>query len=182
MKKLIPVNKEDVARGAKPKYKMEDVWPISQEVLEQLRPHCIRCQIAGSIRRGKDLIGDIEIVAVCKPYEFGLLESGIATVVNRWEKVKGKMDIKCKYTQRILPSGIKLDLFMVQEDNWGLHLATRTGSAAYSHQVLAKGWVKAGFRSVDGYLTKDGDKVPVKEEMELYRLIGVKWIEPRYRK
>jgi hypothetical protein len=37
-----------------------------------------------------------------------------------------------KHTRRILPCGMKLDVFMVTADTWGLQLAIRTGSAAFS--------------------------------------------------
>ena len=36
---------------------------IADQVIERLRPHCERVQIAGSIRRGKERVKDIEIVA-----------------------------------------------------------------------------------------------------------------------
>lgn len=67
MEKLLPVNPDEVARGFKPKYRLEDVWPIAQDVVGQLRPHCYRAELAGSVRRGKNLIGDIEVVAIPKP-------------------------------------------------------------------------------------------------------------------
>src|SRR3989344_5106370 len=114
------------------KYPYEEAFKIATRVLEQLRPHCIRAEIAGSIRRKKSEVGDIEIVVIAKPFEIGLFQSGIVAVVNQWEKVKG--ELPCKYTQRILPEGIKLDLFFAEEGNWGNIFAMRTGSAEYSHR------------------------------------------------
>src|ERR1035437_1907534 len=99
------------------RYPYAEAYAIALDVLEQLKPHCIRAEIAGSLRRKKPLVGDIEIVAIPKPYLTGMFEDGIATVVNKWEKVRG--ELPCKYTQRILPEGIALDLFFAQEDNWG---------------------------------------------------------------
>lgn len=147
--------------------------------MEQLRPFCDRIEIAGSIRRNKPEVKDIEIVAIPKPYEVGLFESGIATVVNRWEKVKG--ELPCKYTQRILPEGIKLDLFFAERGNWGLIFAIRTGSADYSHKVLATGWVKAGYKSEGGYLIANGKEVAVLEEEDLFKRINVPYIKPELR-
>ena len=82
---------------------------IANSVLKELKPYCERIEIAGSIRRQKPDPNDIEIVAIPKPYDVGLFESGIATVINKWQKVKG--ELPCKYTQRLLPEGVKLDLF-----------------------------------------------------------------------
>jgi len=88
--------------------KLEEAQVIAEKTKALLAPYCERIEIAGSIRRKKPDVGDIELVAIPKPYNIGLFESGIATEVNQWEKVKG--ELPCKYTQRILPEGIKLDL------------------------------------------------------------------------
>ena len=151
----------------------------TMEILKQLKPHCERIEIAGSVRRKKAEVGDIELVIIPKPYSTGLFESGIATVLNKLEKVKG--ELPCKYTQRILPSGIKLDLFFAEEANWGLVYALRTGSADYSHKVLASGWVREGFKSEGGYLFRDGERYEIREEEDLFKLIGVRYVPPEDR-
>jgi len=158
---------------------IENALPIAEQVKSLLSPHCERIEIAGSIRRRRPEVKDIEIVAIPKPYEIGLFESGIATVVNRWEKVRG--ELPCKYTQRILPEGIALDLFFATPENWGLIYAIRTGSADYSHRILASGWVRAGYKSVDGMLTRNGRTTSVREEGDLFRIIGVPFVEPEHR-
>lgn len=158
------------------RYPYAEAYKIALEVLEQLKPHCERIAIAGSVRRKKAEVGDIELVIIPKPYSTGLFESGIATVINKFEKVKG--ELPCRYTQRILPSGIKLDLFFAEETNWGQVFAIRTGSADYSHKVLANGWVKQGFKSEGGYLFREGEKYEVREEEDLFKLIGVPYVEP----
>lgn len=155
---------------------LEQAESIAEKALADLAPHCIRIAIAGSIRRRKPDVGDIEIVAVPAPYDVGLFESGVATVVNQWPKVRG--ELPCKYTQRLLPDGIALDLFFARLENWGLIFAIRTGSADFSHYVLARGWVSCGYKSVDGMLTRDGEPVSVPEESDLFRLIGVPWVAP----
>jgi len=158
-----------------------DALQIAEKIKSQLSPHCERIEIAGSIRRRKSEVKDIEIVAIPKPYEVGLFESGIATIVNRWEKVKG--ELPCKYTQRILPEGIKLDLFFADRSNWGLILAIRTGSAEYSHKVLATAWVKAGYKCIDGHLYHIENKknYDVREEQDLFKRIGLNYVEPTMR-
>ena len=157
---------------------------IALAVLAQIEPHCEVCSIAGSIRRERPTIGDIEIVCVPRPYNATpLFRDGLAVVVEQWEKVKG--ELPCRYTQRLLPCGMKLDLFMVDQRGWGLQLAIRTGSARWSHEVLAKSWVRAGYRSEGGLLYQGHGAgcrvVPVRTESELFRLIGLAWVHPRDR-
>ncbi len=46
------------------RFKREIVLPRAQALLEQLRPACEQVEIAGSLRRGKETVGDIELVAL----------------------------------------------------------------------------------------------------------------------
>jgi DNA polymerase/3'-5' exonuclease PolX len=115
--------------------KLREAEAIAERVRAELAPHFERIEIAGSIRRRKADVGDIEIVAIPKPYEVGLFACGIAPIVDKWPKVRG--ELPCKYTRRMLPEGIALDLFFATRENWGLIFAIRTGSADYSHLVLA---------------------------------------------
>jgi DNA polymerase/3'-5' exonuclease PolX len=106
-----------------------------------------------------------------------LLRSGIALVVEQWEKVRG--ELPCKYTQRLLPCGMKLDLFMPDPRGYGLQLAIRTGSADWCRTVLAPAWVRAGYRSKDGLLRDPAGRiVPTPDERDLFRRIDLRWVEP----
>jgi DNA polymerase/3'-5' exonuclease PolX len=161
---------------------------IAEEVKNLLAPHCERIEIVGSIRRLKLEVKDIEIVAIPKPYETGIFESGVASVINQWEKVKGELEFKgrpgvkqCKYTQRLHPTGIVLDIFFAERDNWGYIFAIRTGSANYSHQVLAKRWTKLGYKGDEGFLTYNGKIVPVREEITLFNLLNISYTLPQDR-
>lgn len=165
--------------------KLEEARKIANGVKDQLSPFCIRIEIAGSIRRCRSEVKDIEIVAIPKRFSADLfgkrmeVDSEFCHTVDQWKRVKGQPS--GKYTQRILPAGIVLDLFMAHTDNWGLIYAIRTGSVSFSHHVLASGWVRAGFHGKNGMLWRNGGVVPVREEHDLFGLIHVPWIEPEKR-
>lgn len=152
---------------------------IAQKYKSLLAPHCERIEIAGSIRRKKQIIGDIEIVAIPLPYEIGLFESGIAKVVNQLKKNKRRAPVQVH--SAVLPEGIKLDLFFAEKGNWGLIYAIRTGSAEYSHQVLASTWSKQGYESKNGYLTKNGKEIAILEEEHLFQLLNLPFVKPEKR-
>lgn len=159
---------------------LAEATAIAETIQAGLAPHCHRIAIAGSVRRRKAQVGDIEIVAIPKPYDVGLFASGIAPIVNRWPKIKG--ELPCKYTQRLLPQGIKLDLFIATAANWGLILAIRTGSAEYSHLVLARGWSARGWKSIDGMLHNSaGVAVPTPNEEDVFNAARVPWVPPERR-
>ena len=152
---------------------------IADSILQELKPHCERIEIAGSIRRKKANPNDIEIVCIPKPYDVGLFESGIATVVNQWEKVKGILP--CKYTQRILPEGIKLDLFFATVDNWGNIFLIRTGDWEFSKKFMGILLPKKGYKQVGGVLKLNDKVIDCREEIDLFNLAGIKYIEPQKR-
>lgn len=161
------------------KYPYAQILPIAQRVLAELAPHCHRIEIAGSIRRQKEMCKDIEIVAIPKAYEpGGFFESGIATVVNRWPKVKG--ELPCLYTQRILPEGIKLDLFFATHENWGYIYLLRTGSREFNFE-----WMMAlkrkHYQMHDGGIYANKSMVVVREEMDVFKLINMQFVEPEKR-
>jgi DNA polymerase/3'-5' exonuclease PolX len=89
---------------------------IARQIIEELKPHCYRVAIAGSLRRKCAFVNDIEIVAIPRPYDIGMFATGIATIVNKWPKIIG--ELPCKNTRRQLPEGINLDLYLVTEANW----------------------------------------------------------------
>lgn len=142
---------------------IEVALPVAERVVAVLKPHCKRIEIAGSIRRKKTEVGDIEVVYIPKMSDMYKLVS----IIDKWYKKKG--DAFGKYTQRLIePEGIKLDLFRATEENWGFIFAIRTGSAEYSKH-LADAWVKAGYRGEKGMLISQGKPVPVYIEFCQFR-------------
>jgi DNA polymerase/3'-5' exonuclease PolX len=172
--------------------KLSEAASVAKNIKDDLAPYCERIEIAGSVRRMKPEVKDIEIVCIPKPYQTGLFEDGIASVINKWEKVKG--DLPCKYTQRIVgyelltksgwdePKKCTVDIFFAVPENWGYIFAIRTGSAEFSHNVLAKKWVSLGYKGEEGFLhDSHGKRVNVYEEESLFRMLGLKYIEPQKR-
>ena len=185
------LNENQMERG---KMELGKAQAIAEKLIEEFRPYCERVEVAGSIRRKKEFVKDIELVVIPKKIlvpknpqlsffdEAEMIEQwspGYIEVVNRYKAIRGKAIGKA--TQRLLPEGIVLDLFTANEKNWGMIYAFRTGSADYSHFVLAGGYCKRGYRSVDGFLTRDGNLIEVPEEEVLYKIIGMQWIEPEER-
>jgi len=170
--------------------KLSDAALIAGSCLAHLCPHCDKITVAGSIRRKKKDVKDIEIVCIPKekPVFRDLFNEDVKArdpafihAVNAWNKVKG--DPIGRYTQREIPDdervcAIKLDLFMCVPDNFGLMLAIRTGPADYSHHVIAEGAHKVGMKIQGGMLTQNGELVPVPDEETLYKHLRIPYLPP----
>jgi DNA polymerase/3'-5' exonuclease PolX len=144
---------------------------LAEEALNALAPHCERIEIAGSVRRMKPDVKDIEICAIPRMVPAGLfgdtleVDPAFCATVNQWPKVKGEPT--GKYTQRVLPGGMKLDLFIATADNWGWQLALRTGSADFNQRVMLPALKARGYVLDEGAIWRDGQVVPTPEETDL---------------
>lgn len=157
--------------------------------MAKLSPHCERIQIAGSIRRERPYVGDIEIVCIPKmdiyPTNGGEdleLRSKLfeKTVLSLGKITKGKPS-NGRHVTIWLKEEIQVDLFITFPDIWGLMLAIRTGSADFSHNVLANKWVTLGYKSKAGVLSKNQTNFYIREETDLFRLLNMVYIHPKYR-
>jgi len=156
---------------------------LAGELIQFLLPFCKKAEVAGSTRRKKPSVHDIEIVAI--PNSINNLKNKLGLhLLKAVGKAGTKPFIKAgdKYIQFEF-KGEQIDLFLAEEDNWGLIYLIRTGSAAYSAHILAT-WKKVtgGGYSENGYLhTADGKKIVTNEEIDVFNLCKMKFVEPELR-
>ena len=161
--------------------KHAEAFARAEEALNALKPHCERILIAGSIRRLKPEVKDIEICAIPRMVPAGLFSDALevdpdfCATVRRWPKVKGEPT--GRYTQRILPGGIKLDLFLVTPESWGWQLCLRTGSTGFNRDML-RALKRQACESDGGFIRQYGQVIPTPEEVDVFRLAKLPWVEP----
>ena len=160
--------------------KLSEAQQIAERIKATLAPHCQKCEIAGSIRRGKNQVKDIEIVCIPKMQTPKRRLSSWSNTVFQLGNVRaGKIGIG-KFIQIWLPDGIMLDLFVADPDNWGMIYLIRTGSADYSRSILAK-FNKLGFHSEGGYPKKGKLKLAFQEEQAVFDYLGMDFVPPENR-
>lgn len=130
-------------------------------VVQLLAPACDRIHIAGSIRRQRPEVKDIEIV--CQPKKvfkkdptdlFGEgewivspdFDHALSVFTDRVEKGRSTG----RYMKITLKGGMSLDLFMPDPGDYFRQLIIRTGSAEYVHNVIAATWRQRGWCGVPG--------------------------------
>jgi len=175
--------------------KLTEARKIAEKILRDIRKCSVRAEIAGSIRREKSEVKDIEIVAVISDYNklFRLMKKhgqfikpGVPDIIP-WEP-----HIDAKYLRLILNEGIKLDLFIPKIDNWGAIYCMRTGSGVGPNGSPWTGFIPAMFsqwkrvsgggKMVEGYpTTPEGEKIKTFEEEDFFNLLGVKFVDPKDR-
>jgi len=135
-----------------------------------------KIEAAGSLRRQKETIGDIDIlVSSLKP----------AKVIDAFTGMKGIKKVAAKGSTKatiILSSGIQADLRVLKPESWGAGLFYFTGSKNYNIE-MRKVAIKLGYKlnEYGVFDKKTGEMIAGKTEREVCRKLGVKYLEPEER-
>lgn len=176
---------------------------VANELIEILKPACVRIVWAGSIRRRRETVKDIEIVAIPATVAvtdlFGqpgghslnkldeLLERLLADrTLERYRNgdAHGAWGPRFK---KILFQGFPVDLFTVLPPaQFGLIYLIRTGPAGFSHRLVThrrQGGLLPEWLTVrDGALRgKDGSSVETPEEEDVFQLLKIPYLPPEKR-
>ena len=165
---------------------------IAESLIDRLRPYCERIEIAGSVRRGKPDVKDIELVAVpCFIRQVDLfgqvLSNTSALDTVDWSKFGDWIKGGHKYKQIALHEGLNLDLFIViAPAQWGVQFVIRTGPADFSHWIVTQkrlgGALPSYARVHDGAVWNGDAGIPMPEELDFLNFCGLGWIEPAQRR
>lgn len=165
-------------------YGLFEAKKVAEKYVDIFKPYCSRVEIAGSIRREKPEVKDIEIVCLQKSAH---LEQYFIENQSKWRFGKNGF----KYKEIYLDELIKLDLFICTEKTWAMNYLIRTGSANYIKSVMIS-LRKRGYKCIDAQLYKFEDgcccceedlKYPIdlKDEQDFYNETGIIYIHPRLR-
>lgn len=162
-----------------------EALPMAKAILGHLGGVCQRIEIAGSLRRGRQEVGNIEIV--CIPVEavdlFGVLSylwGDVRDALAMFPMLKGGD----RYQQYDL-GRCKADVFVTTREQWGVIFTIRTGSAAFSHKLVKPqtygGYLPDWMTIQEGRLWRGSVSIETLEEVDLFRAIGLIWIPPEKR-
>lgn len=186
-------------------------FSLAENLLYYFSPVCERILIAGSVRRMKPQVKDIELVAIPDltiavpkaKLEFGkplpinhktMLDYLIYRSIEKEEiRIEKNGERYKKFT--MLHHDISIDFFLVLPPaSWGVQFAIRTGPADFSHWMVTRkrngGALPNGYRVQDGSVwegereTKslEGENlIGFDSEKDFLDFLGLGWVEPRER-
>ncbi len=152
--------------------------PAAMELVEELkkRARVERIEIAGSIRRRKETIKDIDIVATSAD-PAGVMAAFIA--LPQVEEIV--MHGPTRSSVRIR-EGVQVDLRVVEPESFGAALAYLTGSKGHNIRLREMA-VKQGLKINEYgiFREKDDRRLGGEEEEDIYRLLRLPFIPPELR-
>ena len=160
-----------------------NAWRVSEPLLECLRQHpdVIRCSTAGSLRRCKEIIGDIDFLVSSKnPAAVIDYFTGLPDILS----VNAKGDTKASV---IVQGGIQADLRVVSDAEFPFALAYFTGSKEHNI-VMRQRAIERGLRLNEYGLFRSKEEtrdpnllVACKTEEEIFQHLGLSYIPPELR-
>ena len=159
-------------------FRTGDIAPIAESILEFLRqlPQTSQAEIAGSYRRGKEIVHDIDFIVATKlPVEIINEFTEMPEVAQVISKGKTKSSVR-------LNNGLQCDLRAVKNSEFPFALNYFTGSKAHNVKMRSLA-IKNGY-SLNEYAlnskTKTNEDV-INDESDLYKALGLSFIHPALR-
>lgn len=165
------------------KHLLSEALQLAEPILENLRAHpdVIRCSVAGSLRRWKETIGDVDFLCSSRAptdiIDFFATQPGVLNVI-----VKG--DTK---TSVLLEGGIQADLRVVSDSEYPFALAYFTGSKEHNI-VMRQRAIARGLRLNEYGLFKSDEEtrdperlVPCQDEDDIYAALDLAYVPPELR-
>jgi DNA polymerase (family 10) len=160
----------------KGRHLLGEIMPTVRNIYEKIKnlKEVEQISIAGSVRRKKETIGDVDILVVSKKpskvMDFFVKIDGV-------EKIWGKGGTK---SSARMEGGLDVDLRVVPRESYGSALQYFTGSKDHNI-VTRKIAIEKGFKLSEYGLFKGKKKIAGKTEEGVYRAIGLPFIEPEIR-
>jgi DNA polymerase (family 10) len=173
---------ENIKRGiqllkqSKGRMNLGVAFPVARRIVETLRQKTGSKKIewAGSLRRMKENIGDIDILAT------GPDREKILQAFTHLPDVKEVLASGETKASVIVEGGTQIDIRVVEQDSYGAALQYFTGSKG--HNIHLRGIAKAEGIKINEYgVFKGNKKIAGKEEKDVYGALGMVWIEPELR-
>lgn len=166
------------------------LYPVAEEEAETIRaaletlPHIVRLRVAGSLRRRRETIGDIDVVtSVADDASDEDRRSIMAFFTSQpsVQAITGKGETKSSV---VLRSGINMDLRVVKDGQFPYTLHHFTGSKEH-HIPLRRRALSMGMTINDYGLFKESpaglELIPCQNEADIYAALGLAYIEPELR-
>ena len=165
------------------RFRIGDVASEAERMREDLRslPEVIRVESCGSFRRRRETCGDLDFLVSTNSPET------VSEFFVKHEMVESVMAHGATKSSVRLKSGIQADLRVVTDDQFTFALNYFTGSKEHNivmrQRALARGWTLNEYRlGPDDKPRVTPEPVPeIREEADLYRALGLDYIEPELR-
>lgn len=155
---------------------------IADRVKEAVGHLAIKSEVAGSLRRKKETIKDIDLLLCVQDhatFDFNdclkaMQDADIECDINN------QGDVKASYRVKFINTQMMCDIWLVKPCEWGSFLNYATGSK--EHNVKLRGLAqKKGLLVNERGIFKGDQRIGGEDEHDLYKILDIDYIEPESR-
>lgn len=159
-------------------YNLDYASLVADRLVAGLAPHCERIMVVGSVRRGKLVVRDVDLVVI--PNSINAL--GIALLRHGEILTKKRLDSNTKIIKYRF-EGLPIDIYIADRQTWPMILLVRTGSASHNQRLamLAKRQGLHFAADGQGILDADGRRISGDTEQSVFAALGLDYVQPEER-
>lgn len=149
---------------------------IADDVVSRLFPYCQRIEVAGSVRRRRPVVNDIDLVLIPKdPWQ---LYAELKILAG-----DEKMKADGPKLKRLMVNGEQLDVYFATEETWATLLLIRTGSKESNIRLATAAWRKGWQLKAngDGLFNEREERIAGDTEESIYEQLGLPYQVPERR-
>ena len=156
------------------------LWADVEDVAEDLREYLLNfkgveiVEIAGSYRRRKETVGDLDILVVAEDY------MKVSEYFVKYPRVKEIHSAGLTRSTVFLDNDLQIDLRAVSRESYGAALHYFTGSKAHNIEIR-KIAIEKDMKVNEYGVYKNDKKIAGKTEEEVYKAVGLCYMEPELR-
>jgi len=205
----LPIKTEQGEEGKaeKPMWPRPVALEVTRELLPYLQPFCRRLIVAGSLRRKRQMVGDIEIVYIPRSIawpdpedllgqeiEINVVDHALSLLI-RAGVIEKRLNVNGapmwgpeNKLGRHRESGIPIDFFATSEESWWNYVVCRTGGRLSNTEIATvakeRGWkwhpYGSGFERMSG--PEKGTLRTMHSEQDVFEFVGLPYLAPEDRK
>lgn len=167
--KKLEVLKKEEEKGGK-RLPVKEVLERTRKFFDKAQAKNLEYEVVGSIRRGEDMVKDIDIIV----YEEDMEEwTALAEEYDDF-KARGK-----KYID-FLMNGIEINIWSVDPTQFGAMVLYRTGPKSFNVYLAQRAKEKGYVITPTGLFDEEGNRIAI-DEKEIFKKLDEAWIEPTKR-
>ena len=147
---------------------------IGEQILRKISPYIKRGRLAGSIRRKKSIVRDIDIVIESTSINIDKLKNEVSKL--------GTLKLKGDKLIRILtPDNILVDIYIASKENYEPLLLIRTGSKEHNVKLTTRAHIFNYKLTAKGLIDNKTGNIIATSEKDIFKMLKMSYVEPQNR-
>ena len=153
---------------------LDEARELARQIVKEILPHCQRVEVAGSIRRRKSEINDVDLVLIPESLLKHRIVAGLQRTMNAEVLKSGD-----KVAQLII-NGVNVDLYFAKKEDFIALLLFRTGSAQNNMKLASKAR-SMGLKFSHYGVFKGATRIDDNTEEGIYKALNLTYLPPQER-